>query len=121
MTPVRLEPVAPWSRAKHSTSEPLRSFIQIQDSIIHHRFLDEDNFIQDSIHKRFPDGDNYIYTGQYSLSFPGEDSFIQDSIHHSNYNWDSLHHNRDSLHHCSGETEISLCRTECTPIPHMKI
>ena len=25
MTPVRLEPAAPWSRVKHSTTEPLRS------------------------------------------------------------------------------------------------
>ena len=27
MTPVRLEPAAPWSRVKHSTTEPLRSLV----------------------------------------------------------------------------------------------
>ena len=33
MTPVRLEPAAPWSRVKHSITEPLRS----------HNNDDEDN------------------------------------------------------------------------------
>ena len=29
MTPVRLEPAASWSRVKHSTTEPLRSLVEV--------------------------------------------------------------------------------------------
>ena len=32
MTPVRLEPAAPRSRVKHSTTEPLRSYVHVQMS-----------------------------------------------------------------------------------------
>ena len=31
MTPVRLEPAAPWSPVKHSTTEPLRSLIWVKN------------------------------------------------------------------------------------------
>ena len=34
VAPVRLEPAAPWSRVKHSTTEPLRSHILTEKALI---------------------------------------------------------------------------------------
>ena len=44
MTPVRLEPVAPRSRVKHSTTEPLRSLFFFF-LLVHHNQINDINFV----------------------------------------------------------------------------